>query len=187
VVEAGVVGFRVAGVRVVGVRVVARAAGLRVVVGFRDRGADGCGEDVPSAWSSIVATVSVIVGAVSVAFGADSATTVDSTPASSDSSRLRSAAVRVAGRLVAGVARFAAVAGVAAELFAAGADTRPEVVRGAGDRRGLAFFSGVSEDSVLSEGGRSKLTPLTYQDALRSAWLSRELQWFHTKSPCFFT
>lgn len=156
-------------------RVVDRAAGLRVVAGFRERVLAGSGDGVPSGRGSIVSTVSVT-------FGADSATTVDSTAASSDSSRLRSAGVRVVGRLVAGVARFA---GVVAEPFGVEDEVRPELVRGAGDRRELAFFSGVSEDSVLSEGGRSKLTPLTYQDALRSARLRDEVQWFHTKSQYF--
>lgn len=156
------------GVRVAALRVVDRAAGLRVVAGLRVRvvGVGCCGDDVPSAASSTVAMVSA-------AFGDDSATTVDSTAASSDSSRLRSAVVRAAGRLAAGVARDA---GVVSEPLWVEDGVRPELARGVGDRRGLAFFSGVSEDSVLSEGGRSKLTPLTYQDALRSARPTGELQ-----------
>jgi hypothetical protein len=158
--------------RVVDARVVDRAAGLRVVAGLRVRAGAGGVDVVPSAWSSIVAIVSVT-------FGLDSATTVDSTPASSDSSRLRSAVARVAGRLAAGVVRFA---GVVDGLFGVDEAVRPVLARVAGDRRGLAFFSGVSEDSVLSEGGRSKLTPLTYQDGLVSARLCDEVQWFHTES-----
>ncbi len=146
--------------RVAAARVVERAAGLRVD-GLRARGVAGSAA-VPSPLAT-----------VSVAFGVASATTVDSTPASSDSSRLRSAAVRAVVRFTAGAAL---VAGAGVVAFWAGEEVRPGLTRRVDDRGALAFFSGVADDSVLSEGGRSKLTPLTYQAASRSVCILSKLR-----------
>ncbi|WP_426520445.1 hypothetical protein ACPPVQ_08185 [Diaminobutyricibacter sp. McL0618] len=74
---------------------------------------------------------------------------------------VRAAALRVAVvRFAAGSARFA---DVDVEAFGVEDAARLEVARRVVDRGALACFPVVSEDSVLSEGGRSKLTPLTYQ------------------------
>jgi hypothetical protein len=75
-------------------------------------------------------------------------------------------------RFVVGAAGFG---GVVVGPFGVADDALPELARRVDDRGALVFFSGVSEDSVLSEGGRSKLTPLTYQAAYRSARILTKL------------